>query len=233
MLSPQDYWRAIVLYGANVATYKIAFAICLMRFAEQGKTQVTMNELAQAFFHEYRQRLTNGLPQQTNPARKTLLERAVEAYQRCEISETAAIERVEREGFSDVVPRFHTVNHDPIPLRYYEATPKGLILTDALLATVHGSPQEALHAEAASRWDLLEAAFAMHLPVEVLGTDEHMLYRTTGYERVTSTVRGRSQANSSMSTMSSLVHASTTMRSGTWSWPSVPEIPRRMHACHR
>lgn len=24
----------------------------------------------------------------------------------------------------------------------------------------------------------------MHLPVEVLGTDEHMLYRTTGYERV-------------------------------------------------
>ena len=143
-----------------------------------------MNELAQAFFHEYRQRLANGLPQQTNPARKTLLERAVEAYQRGELTQTAAIERVEREGFSDVVPRFHTVNRDPIPLRFYEATPKGLVLTDALLATVQGSIQEVLQAEAASRWDLLEAAFAMHLPVEVLGTDEHMLYRTTGYERI-------------------------------------------------
>lgn len=86
MLSPQDYWRAIVLYGANVATYKIALAICLMRFAEQDKTQVTMNELAQAFFQAYRQRLANGLPQQSNPARKTLLERAVEGYQHGELS---------------------------------------------------------------------------------------------------------------------------------------------------
>lgn len=57
-------------------------------------------------------------------------------------------------------------------------------MTDALLATVQGNAQEVLRAEAASRWDLLEAAFAMHLPVEVLGTDEHMLYRTTGYERI-------------------------------------------------
>ena len=61
MLSPHDYWRAIVLYGANVATYKIALAICLMRFAEQGKTQVPMNELAQAFSHEYRQHLQRWL----------------------------------------------------------------------------------------------------------------------------------------------------------------------------
>lgn len=55
-LSPQDYWRAIVLYGNNVATYKIALALCLMDFARQEKTHVSMNELAQAFFHAYRQR---------------------------------------------------------------------------------------------------------------------------------------------------------------------------------
>lgn len=129
-------------------------------------------------------RLTNGLLQQTNLARKTFLERVVEAYHRGEINETAAILRVEQQGFSDVVPRFHTVNGDPIPLRFYEATASGLVLTDALLATFQDNPQEALRAEAASRWDLLEAAFAMHLPVDVLGTDEHKLYRTTGYERI-------------------------------------------------
>lgn len=108
----------------------------------------------------------------------------MEAYQHGDLTETSAIERVEREGFSDVVLRFHTVNRDPIPLRFYEATPKGLVLTDALLATVQGSTQEALQTEASSRWDLLEAAFAIHLPVEELGTDEHMLYRMTGYEHV-------------------------------------------------
>jgi hypothetical protein len=104
------------------ATYKIELALWMMDFAEQGTTQVTMNGLAQAFFHRYRQRLANGLPQQTNPARKTVLERAVEAYQRGNLTETAAIELVERQGFSEVVPRFHTVNRDPFPLRFYEAS---------------------------------------------------------------------------------------------------------------
>ena len=41
-----------------------------------------------------------------------------------------------------------------------------------------------LVAEVASRWDLLEAAFAMRLPVEALGTAEHMLYRIRGYDRI-------------------------------------------------
>ena len=118
------------------------------------------------------------------PGRKTVLERAVEAFERGDLAKTAATDLVERQGFSDVVPRFHTVNRDPIPLRFYEATSTGLVLTDDLLATVAGSSQEALRAEAASRWDLLEAAFAMHLPVEVLGTDEHLLYRSSGYKRI-------------------------------------------------
>lgn len=36
-LSPKDFWRAIVLYGANVATYKIALALCRMDLAEYDK----------------------------------------------------------------------------------------------------------------------------------------------------------------------------------------------------
>ncbi len=55
-------------------------------------------------------------------------------------------------------------HRDPIPLRFDEATSMGLVLTDARLSTVAGSSPEALQAEAASRWDLLEAAFAMYLP---------------------------------------------------------------------
>ena len=49
-----------------------------------------MNELAHTFFQEYRQHLVTSLPQQTNPARKAVLERAVEAVQPGELSETAA-----------------------------------------------------------------------------------------------------------------------------------------------
>ena len=52
------------------------------------------------------------------------------------------------------------------------------------VGTFQGSLQETLRAEAESRWELLAAAFAMHLPAEVLGTDEHLLYRSSGYKRI-------------------------------------------------
>ena len=87
----------------------------------------------------------------------------------------------------DMVLGFHTVDCDPTLLRFDEATSNGLVVADARLSTIQGGVREALRAEAASRWDLLEAAFAMHLPAEVLGTDEHMLYHSRGYERITIT----------------------------------------------
>lgn len=183
-LTSQDYWRAIVLYGNNVATYKVALAGCLIEFAEAGVTHVTMNELAAAFFRRYRERLATGQPQLSNPARKTLLERTVDAYHAGTLTELAAIEQVARQGFNDVVPRFHTVNGAPIPVPFYETTPNGLVLTDSLLALFSEAVRLDLQAEVVSRWDLLEAAFAMRLPVDVLGTDEQWLYRRCGYERV-------------------------------------------------
>jgi len=183
-LTALDYWRAIVIYGANVATYKIALAACLIEFAGQGRTQVSMTDLAQAFFQRYRDRLVNGKPQLSNPDRKTVLERVIKAYNAGDLTEAAAIDRVERQGFSDVVPRFHVVNGAPVPLPFYKKISSGLVLTDNLLDMFSNNKDPLLHHEVTSRWDLLEAAFEMRLPVEVLGTDEHMLYRSNGYERV-------------------------------------------------
>lgn len=54
LLTPQDYWRAIVLYGNNVATYKPALADSLIAFAQENRTHVSLQELAQAFFVRYR-----------------------------------------------------------------------------------------------------------------------------------------------------------------------------------
>lgn len=183
-LMPQDYWRAIVLYGQNVTTYKLALADCLIVFAQRGVTHVSLQDLAQAFFQRYHDRLANGLPQHSNPLRKTVLEHIVEAYRLGDLTETAAVEQVERQGFHDVVPRFHTVNGAPVPLTFYEATPGGLILTDALLNLFASYSRSDLQTEVTSRWDLVEAAFAMHMPVEVLGTDAHMFYRANGTARV-------------------------------------------------
>lgn len=183
-LSPQDYWRVIILYGNNVATYKMALAMCLIEFAQQDKTTVSMRELAQSFFNQYLKRLDNGKPQLTNPARKTILERVVESYKLNQVTEESAIEKVAREGFSDVVPRFHNVNGGAIPLKFYEATSEGLFLTDDLLTLFSKPLLSPLIPEVGSRWDLLEAAFEMKLPIDVLCTDEETIYRSNGRERI-------------------------------------------------
>lgn len=116
-LAPEDYWRAVVLYGANTATYKLALASVLIDEARQEHTEISMQGLARAFFALYRLRARNGLPQQSIPGRKTVMEQAVEAYERGEITEEQAVARIERRGFNDVVPGFHTVNGAPVPLR--------------------------------------------------------------------------------------------------------------------
>jgi HNH endonuclease len=186
-LTPKDCWRAVVLYGRNSATYKIALATCLIDFAQQGKTYVSMSELAQSFFHVYRERLEHGAKQGTGG--KTELERAVEMFRDGTLSEAQAIERVERRGFSDVIERFHTVTYDAVPHAFYVedkqgAVRKGIHLTDNLLATFESTADPLFVSEVGSRWDLVEAAFQMRMPVEVLGTDEHMIYRARGHERV-------------------------------------------------
>ena len=65
--TPADYWKAIILYGLNSTTYKMALAKCLLGFANDRKTTISRDELAKSFYWQYKQRLsTNTLPQPTS-----------------------------------------------------------------------------------------------------------------------------------------------------------------------
>lgn len=46
MVTGESVWRAIVLYGANSATYKFPFGETLLQAAATGRTHVTLDELA-------------------------------------------------------------------------------------------------------------------------------------------------------------------------------------------
>ena len=56
-MKPIDEWRAIILYGRNVATYKIVLGKVLLNLAGRERSTVTMPELAEAFFDAYAERL--------------------------------------------------------------------------------------------------------------------------------------------------------------------------------
>ena len=179
----KDYWRALILYGQQVATYKIALGQCLAGFVAMNKSQVTMPELAESFFDVYRQRLLDGKPQLQNPARVTVMEKVVMQYNAAQLTRTEAIEKVAREAFNDVIPRFHTLNTEAVDIKFYEPTDDGLILHDALHEVFTGSETEKLKEELASRWDLLEAAFAMRRTASELVNDIRLFYLSQGYER--------------------------------------------------
>lgn len=186
-MGPTDYWRSIILYGRNVATYKIALGQVLLDVAAGGHSTISMPNLAVAFFRCYRERLQAGQAQQYIPGRKTLLERVVKSYDLGELSESQAAEVVERAGFNDVVPRFHTVGDSPIVQPFYVQTQMGLTLTDALATVVQGSSLAELRDELSSRWSLLETAFAPDYDPAGLGTDGSTIYQARYLERVSIT----------------------------------------------
>jgi 5-methylcytosine-specific restriction endonuclease McrA len=183
LFQPKDLWRSIILYGRNAATYKIALGRCLIGFAEQGKSHIVMQELAEAFFNIYLDRLKEGKPQLLLPGRQTVMEQIVALHNLGKLERGAAIERVEREAFGDVIPRFHTVNDLALPVKFYDHTPAGLIITDSLFNIFSQSDRQELIGELNSRWDLLEAAFIKRRENSDFINDIRSFYLERGYAR--------------------------------------------------
>ena len=181
---PGTAWRAIVLYGQNTATYKIALARCIERFVSEGRDQIPPRSLAEAFLDLYVERLQSGKPQLVLPGRLTVMERIVALHGQGTITRDEAIARVAQQAFSDVVPRFHTVYDRPVPIPFYEPTADGgLVLTDAAFAVFNRDDAEQFGNELNARWDLLEAAFALKREPGHLANDARTIYLHQGYDR--------------------------------------------------
>jgi hypothetical protein len=161
--SDEDYWKALVLYGLNQATYKIALGKTLLDLGKQGITRVSWDQLSAAFLTHYSQRLSgaNPMPQQATPHRRTRMEQIVASMQ-FGMSYEAAVTEVGQTAFGDVIPRFHNLGKfDDLQGQFYRVEfGKHLDLTDGLLRLAE-SDRGDLMAELDARWSLLEGAFAI------------------------------------------------------------------------
>ena len=48
-VSEETYWRSIILFGANVASYKFALAESLIELIPKGRSTITLEELAEPY----------------------------------------------------------------------------------------------------------------------------------------------------------------------------------------
>lgn len=182
----EDYFKGIVLFGLNAATYKMALAQTLLEASREGKTELSWEELSTNYFDAYQARLAaNPMPQQGNPNRLTKMERIVKEHDLGVLTSHQAIDKVADTAFDDVVPRFQTIGSDKnIVASYFYDIEKGkkLVLKDSLLSLTE--PQiNMLQQEVYARWGLLEGAFSINQTNFVLANDIREIYLKDGYER--------------------------------------------------
>ncbi|GAB3724065.1 hypothetical protein GCM10027594_05170 [Hymenobacter agri] len=188
----EEYWGAIVLYGLNSATYKMALGKTLLDLGKQGLVEVPWDVLARVYLDNYTARLTGptALPQQGNPTRLTIMERIVRRYQQGTLEYSQAITEVAATAFSDVIPRFQTIGNNKELARgkFYEFSQgKSLTLTDGLLTLTQSAQLSEFRNQLNSRWNLLEGAFQMTRDHSQLSNDVRDIYLVNGYQRTSLT----------------------------------------------
>ena len=182
----KDYWKGIVLYGLNQATYKIALGKTILELATLGKESIDWHQLSKSYLDNYILRLKeNALPQQNNPARKTKMERIIDSLNKGIIDYSTAVSHVENEAFHDVIPRFQTIGTDKeiVGEKFYHFDfGRKLYLHDATFKIVENSKTELIE-ELDARWSLLEGAFSMVHGDWHLSNSVRDIYLENGYSR--------------------------------------------------
>ena len=161
-------WRAVVLFGRNVASYKFALAKSLLEMADRSDDRVRLEELAAPFARHLCDHLK--LVDKQTVSRSSQFLDACRTFNLGNLSEERLIEITVRRGFNNVINAFHTVGSASISVRFFKDERKGsrgaaaIRLTDDLRRLFGSTPGGDLAAEAEARWRLVETAWSLDLP---------------------------------------------------------------------
>lgn len=187
----ESYWRAIVLFGMNVASYKFALGKSLLGLAQNGITRVTLEDLAVPFSTYVVEHLRNAPKQATSPSSKFL--NVCQQYIDGTISQDALTANTVKLGFVNVLDAFHIVNQAEIPVRFFADARKdrlgGIILSDELLHMAETISFTDLPQEIEARWRLVETAWELNMSRNLLvvrydGTGNLLFTEDTSRRRV-------------------------------------------------
>jgi len=101
--SLDSYWRSIILFGRNVASYKFALAKSLLEIAPTGKTVITLEELAVPFSKYLCQHIAKAPKQATSHSSQFL--DACKQYNNGEVSHRKLIDITVAKGFNNSISK--------------------------------------------------------------------------------------------------------------------------------
>jgi hypothetical protein len=158
----EDYWRAIILFGRNVASYKFALAKALLELQPKSGQLLKLEDLALPYARYIAAHLKVADKQGTFASSKFL--EACRNFNRGQLSESDLSEQAFRLGFNNVIDAFHIVGQGEIPVRFYEderQVSAGIRITDEFSRLVESSQLMNLPSEVEARWRLVETAWEM------------------------------------------------------------------------
>jgi hypothetical protein len=183
-----NYWRSIVLFGRNVASYKFALAKSLLDFKDRGNDLVRLEELAIPFAQNVCEHLKHSPKQATSSSSKFL--------DACRNRNAEKINQKELEkltvqlGFVNVIDAFHVVNQGTIPELFFideRKENKGIRLTENLFKLLGDEQANSFAPEVEARWNLVETAWELNISrnhlIDVSYEPESQLITTTKKNR--------------------------------------------------
>jgi hypothetical protein len=168
--SLENIWRAIILFGRNVASYKFALGKTLLEAAQRRKAFLPLTDLALPFARHIAEHLKLADKQATSRSSRFIA--SCRRFNQGEISESELVDTTVRIGFNNVIDAFHVVGPGDLPLRFFvdeRDTPgKGIRLTDESFRLLELYQHQNLPFEIEARWRLVETAWELHLPTSAL-----------------------------------------------------------------
>ncbi|KDN24597.1 hypothetical protein MBO_08462 [Moraxella bovoculi 237] len=179
----ENYWRAIILFGKNTASYKFALAKSLIDVSlERQSDLITLEDLALPYAMHLCEHLKHSPKQSTAKSGKFI--NACLEFNNGSISEDRLIDITAKEGFKYVLDAFHVVNTKAVNERFFDVINeeffiderrfnKGIRLTDNLfdLFYAEGDLSKNLTQETESRWNLVEKAWELNISRNLIGVE--------------------------------------------------------------
>jgi hypothetical protein len=195
-----DQWRAIVLFGANVASYKFALAKSLIELRPNEGDLLTIESLAVPFARNISEHLKTADRQATSKSSRFL--DICRRYNEGAVGEDELIVQCSRLGFANVIDAFHIVNSATIPDPFYIDERKqsgGIRITDSFSKLLETQLGDVLNTEVESRWRLVETAWELGLNRNLVSIDfdpsDEMLFSVDSFKRRKSVTSSRGALN--------------------------------------
>ena len=168
----EDYWRGIILFGRNVASYKFALAKTLLDLNPQSGQLLKISELAPGFASHIADHLKIS-DTQTTAASSQFLD-ACRMFNKGELTSERLTDETVRRAFGNVIDAFHIVNQGAIPKLFFideRIANSGIRITDEFSKLLTETRAGTLRSEIESRWRLVETSWELGIGRNLMGID--------------------------------------------------------------